>query len=60
MLHMALTFLIIALVVGVLGFTGTHVEVAESAKKLCVVFIVLFFVSLITHGVLQSSDELHP
>jgi len=56
MLQMALTFLIIALVAGVLGFTGIYVAAAEIAKILFFIFIVLFFISLVTHCVRRRSS----
>jgi uncharacterized membrane protein YtjA (UPF0391 family) len=47
MLGYAITFLIIALIAGVLGFTGVMGAAAYIAKILLVVFLVLFVVSLI-------------
>ena len=47
MLYYALVFLIIALVAGVLGFTGVYVAAAGIAKILFFVFLVLFLVSLL-------------
>ncbi len=47
MLSWALTFLVIALIAGVLGFTGVYVAAAGIAKILFFVFLVLFLVSLI-------------
>ena len=47
MLNYAITFLIIALIAGVLGF-GVIAGTAASIAKICfVVFLVLFLVSLI-------------
>ena len=45
MLDWVLTFFIIALVAGVLGFGGLAVEMAGIAKILCLVFLVLFAIS---------------
>ena len=50
MLRMALMFLIIALVAGVLCFTGVYLAAAEIARILFFIFIVLFLISLVTHG----------
>jgi uncharacterized membrane protein YtjA (UPF0391 family) len=47
MLSWALTFLIIALIAGALGFGGVAGEAAWVAHVLFVIFIVLFLVSLI-------------
>jgi uncharacterized membrane protein YtjA (UPF0391 family) len=48
---MALTFLIIALIAALFGFTGIYVAAAGIAKILFFVFIVLFLISLVAHGV---------
>ena len=51
MLGWALTFLVVALIAGVLGFTtvaGTSIAIA---KILFFVFVVLFLVSLVMHFV---------
>ena len=42
-------FLVIALIAGVLGFTGVAVAAAGVAKLLFVIFLVLFVISLATH-----------
>jgi uncharacterized membrane protein YtjA (UPF0391 family) len=47
MLSWALTFLVIALIAGVLGFGVIAGTAAEIAKILFVLFLVLFVVSLI-------------
>jgi uncharacterized membrane protein YtjA (UPF0391 family) len=48
MLHWALTFLIIALIAGALGFGGVVVGTLAWMAKVCfILFIVLFLVSLI-------------
>jgi uncharacterized membrane protein YtjA (UPF0391 family) len=51
MLSWALTFLIIALIAAVFGFTGIYVAAAGIAKILFFVFIVLFVISLVSGGV---------
>jgi uncharacterized membrane protein YtjA (UPF0391 family) len=48
MLGWAVTFLIIALIAAVFGFTGVYVAVAGIAKILFFVFLVLFIISLVT------------
>jgi uncharacterized membrane protein YtjA (UPF0391 family) len=50
MLHWALVFLVIALIAGVLGFSGVYVAAAGIAKILFFVFLVLFVISLLTGG----------
>ena len=47
MLSWALTFLVVALIAGVFGFTGVYVAAAGIAKILFFVFLVLFIVSLV-------------
>ena len=47
MLNWAVTFLIIALIAGVLGFGGLAGTAAGMAKVLFIVFLVLFLVSFI-------------
>jgi uncharacterized membrane protein YtjA (UPF0391 family) len=49
MLYWALMFLVVALIAGVLGFTGIAIAAAGVAKLLFVVFLVLFLISLATH-----------
>ena len=51
MLGWALTFLVIALIAGALGFTGVYVAAAGIAKILFFIFVVLFLVSLVMHMV---------
>jgi len=51
MLQWALTFLILALIAGVLGFGFLAAEMAWIGKVLFVLFLVLFVVSLVTGGV---------
>ena len=47
MLNYAVTFLVIALVAALFGFTGIAAGAVEIAKVLFFIFIVLFVVSLI-------------
>ncbi len=49
MLGWALTFLVIALIAGALGFTGVYVAAAGIAKLLFLIFLVLFVISLVMH-----------
>ena len=50
MLYYALVFLIIALVAGILGFTGIEIAAAGVARILFFIFLVLFVVSLVSHA----------
>lgn len=52
MLHYAAVFLVIALVAGLLGFTGIAAGAVEIAKILFFVFLLLFIASLIA-GVIR-------
>lgn len=47
MLHWALTFFILAIIAGVLGFSGVAGTLAWGAQVLFAAFIVLFLVALI-------------
>ena len=49
MLGWAVTFFIVALIAGVLGFTGVAVAAAGIAKILFFIFLVLFLLSLVGH-----------
>jgi uncharacterized membrane protein YtjA (UPF0391 family) len=49
MLGWALTFLVVALIAGVLGFTSVAGAAMGIAKILFFVFLVLFIVSLVMH-----------
>ena len=49
MLYWTIVFLVIALIAGVLGFTGVAIAAAGIAKLLFVVSLVLFVISLVTH-----------
>ena len=50
MLYWAVVFFIIALISGILGFTGIEFAAADIARILFFVFLVLFLVSLVTHA----------
>ena len=47
MLRYALIFLVVAIVAGLLGFTGISLAAADIARVLFFIFVVLFAVSLI-------------
>ena len=47
MLRYALIFLVVAVVAGMLGFTGISLAASDIARVLFFIFIVLFAVSLI-------------
>jgi uncharacterized membrane protein YtjA (UPF0391 family) len=47
MLQWALTFLVIALIAALFGFTGVYVAASEIARILFFVFLVLFVISLV-------------
>jgi uncharacterized membrane protein YtjA (UPF0391 family) len=49
-LYWTVVFLLIALLAGVLGFTGIEVAAAGVARILFFVFVVLFLVSLVAHA----------
>ena len=49
MLNWAVTFLVIALIAALLGFTSVAGAAIGIAKILCYVFLVLFLVSLVSH-----------
>jgi uncharacterized membrane protein YtjA (UPF0391 family) len=51
MLNWALTFLVVALIAGVLGFTTVAGAAIEIAKVIFFIFVVLFLVSLVMHFV---------
>jgi len=50
MLHYAIVFLIIAIIAAVFGFTGIAGTSAWIAHVLCVLFLILFIISLILRG----------
>jgi uncharacterized membrane protein YtjA (UPF0391 family) len=47
MFSWALTFLIVALIAGALGFTGVAGVMTTIAKTFFVIFIILFFASIV-------------
>ncbi len=49
MLTWVLTFLIVAVVAGLLGFTGIFVAAVGIAKILFYIFLILFVITLIIH-----------
>ena len=50
MLYWSVVFLVVALIAGVLGFTGIAVAAAGIAKVLFVIFLILFLISLVCEG----------
>jgi uncharacterized membrane protein YtjA (UPF0391 family) len=54
MLNWSLTFLIVALVAAVFGFTGVALAAAGAAKILFVLFLVLFLISLVAGTVRRT------
>jgi uncharacterized membrane protein YtjA (UPF0391 family) len=50
MLGMAITFLLVAIIAGVLGLGGVAVLAADIAQLLFIVFIALFIVTAIIHA----------
>lgn len=49
MLHWAISFLVIALIAAIFGFTGIVAVSIELAKILFFVFIVLFLIATVMH-----------
>lgn len=49
MLHMVISFLILAIIAGALGFTGVEIMSIEIARVLFFIFMILFLFSLIAH-----------
>ncbi len=49
MINIIITFLVLALVAGLLGFTGIEIMSIEIARVLFFVFLVLLLVSVIMH-----------
>lgn len=47
MLSMVITFLVLAIIAGALGFTGVEIISIEIARMLFFIFLVLFVLSLI-------------
>jgi len=56
MLYWALTFFIVSILAGVLGFTGISAAIAGAAQILFFVFIGLFVLSILLH-VARSADQ---
>lgn len=50
MLQWAVTFLVLALIAGVLGFGGVAAISVEMAKILFLIFLVLFLVAAVGHA----------
>ncbi|MFW5680077.1 MAG: DUF1328 family protein [Pseudomonadota bacterium] len=51
MLQLALAFLVLALIAGVLGFGGLMTAAVDIAQILFFLFLVLFAISLVVHTV---------
>jgi len=49
MLHAIITFLVLAIIAGALGFTGVEIISIEIARVLFFIFLVLFILSLIAN-----------
>lgn len=49
MLKWALIFFVVALIAGLLGFTGIAIQAAGVAKILFIIFLALFLISAIMH-----------
>ena len=49
MLNMVITFLVLAIIAGLLGFSGIAIISVDIARILFMIFIVLFLASLIAH-----------
>jgi len=60
MLQWALSFLILALVAGFLGFSGVAVMSIEIARMLFGVFIFLFLIAAIIHLIQGKSPPMPP
>lgn len=58
MLQWALTFLVLALIAGVLGFGGVAAMSIEIARILFVIFIVLFIVAAVMHALRGKAPPL--
>jgi uncharacterized membrane protein YtjA (UPF0391 family) len=48
MLNWALIFLIVALIAAIIGFSGLMIAAASIAKVICLLFVMLFLLSLVT------------
>lgn len=49
MLHMIITFLVLAIIAGALGFSGAEIISLDIAKILFFIFIILFILSLVAN-----------
>ena len=49
MLHAVITFLILAIIAGALGFTGVEIISIEIARLLFFIFLILFILSLVAN-----------
>lgn len=47
MLELVITFLVLAIIAGLLGFTGVEIISIDIARTLFLIFLILFVVSLI-------------
>lgn len=50
MLNMVITFLVLAIIAALLGFSGVAIISVEIARVLFIVFIALFLFSLVAHA----------
>lgn len=60
MLGWAITFFIVALIAAVFGFGGIAAGAATIAKFLFFLFVVLFLVSIVMHGVRSAAGGKPP
>jgi len=60
MLGLIITFLIIALIAGLLGFTGVEFVSIEIARTLFFIFLILFIISLIYHLLYNNHHHGNP
>lgn len=58
MLQWAVTFLILAIVAGLLGFGGIALLSVDIARILCMAFIILFIISFFLH--LRGGGKMPP
>ena len=50
MLRLAILFVVLAIIAGLLGFTGVEIIPINIARALCLIFIVLFLIFLFLAG----------
>jgi len=60
MLHWAFTFLVIALIAGILGFGGIALLSVDIARLLFVVFIILFAIAALMHAFRGKAPPMPP